>query len=103
MKHLLFAAAVVLTCALLFTSVGGGPAAAYENCRAYSFERCMECGAKYGYTGPRQEKFCHSKMEPRISCTAWCKKCKPDAECSNTCASSGNRLVNPSCSVRGNG
>jgi hypothetical protein len=99
MKQLLLSAAMLLACALSLV----GPATAYENCRAYSFERCMECGAKYGYTGLRQEKFCRSKGEPRISCNAWCKKCKPDAECSNTCAASGNRLVNPSCAVRGNG
>src|ERR1700747_1511177 len=40
---------------------------------------------------------------PGFKCTDWCAKCKPTKGCYDTCARSGNRNVNSSCSVRGNG
>src|SRR5665213_497042 len=39
----------------------------------------------------------------KIPCTAWCDKCKPNAACYGSCRSTGNRLVNNSCAVRGRG
>lgn len=34
------------------------PAHAYEDCAVNSYAHCMSCGAKYGYTGATQTRFC---------------------------------------------
>lgn len=44
-----------------------------------------------------------AQRTPGFKCTAWCAKCKPVKSCYDTCARTGNRDVNSSCSVRGNG
>jgi hypothetical protein len=103
---------------LLSTGFNWSPAAAYEDCHVGSYGHCMSCGAKYGHTGSVQENFCadlrgssktngdagfSAKPERRISCMAWCSKCKNDDVCHQSCSASGNRSVNASCNVRGNG
>jgi hypothetical protein len=56
MRAKLMMVAIVVILSAITT---GKPAAAYEYCKAKaSFEQCMECGARHGWYGRVQEKFC---------------------------------------------